>query len=85
MKKISVKKAIFILFLVAIFGEPESYAVFYMGKQDMSRLDLVNYVSHNIHKDESLLSDFTLNFVPSTSISPSSVLTIKGESPFLTS
>jgi len=46
--------------LVAIFGEPESHAVFYLGKQDMSRLDLVNYVSHNIHKDESLLSDFTL-------------------------
>ncbi len=46
--------------LVAIFGEPESHAVFYMGKQDMSRLDLVNYVSHNIHKDEAMLSDFTL-------------------------
>ncbi|HIP93881.1 MAG TPA: ATP-dependent Clp protease ATP-binding subunit ClpA [Leucothrix sp.] len=46
--------------LVAIFGEPESYAVYYMGKQDMSRLDLVNYVSHNIHKDEAMLSDFTL-------------------------
>ena len=46
--------------LVAIFGEPESHAVFYLGKQDMSRLDLVNYVSHDIHKDESMLSDFTL-------------------------
>ncbi len=46
--------------LVAIFGEPESEAVYYMGKQDMSRLDLVNYVSHNIHKDEAMLSDFTL-------------------------
>ena len=46
--------------LVAIFGEPESHAVFYMGKQDMSRLDLVNYVSHNIHKDEAMLSDFSL-------------------------
>ena len=46
--------------LVAIFGEPESHAVFYLGKQDMSRLDLVNYVSHDIHKDEAMLSDFTL-------------------------
>ncbi len=46
--------------LVAIFGEPESHAVFYMAKQDMSRLDLVNYVSHNIHKDEAMLSDFSL-------------------------
>ncbi len=46
--------------LVAIFGEPESHAVYYLGKQDMSRLDLVNYVSHDIHKDESILSDFSL-------------------------
>lgn len=46
--------------LVAIFGEPESHAVFYLGKQDMSRLDLVNYVSHDIHKDEPMLSDFSL-------------------------
>ncbi len=47
--------------LVAIFGEPESHAVYYLGRQDMSRLDLVNYVSHDIHKDETLLSDFTLD------------------------
>ena len=46
--------------LVAIYGEPESHAVYYLGKQDMSRLDLVNFVSHDIHKDEALLSDFSL-------------------------
>ncbi|MCL4119097.1 UNVERIFIED_CONTAM: hypothetical protein GTU68_003166 [Idotea baltica] len=46
--------------LVAIFGEPESHAVYYLGRQDMSRLDLVNYVSHDIHKDEAMLSDFSL-------------------------
>ena len=46
--------------LVAIYGEPESHAVYYLAKQDMSRLDLVNYVSHDIHKDEALLSDFSL-------------------------
>ncbi len=46
--------------LVAIFGEPESHAVYYLGKQDMTRLDLVNYVSHDIHKDEAMLSDFSL-------------------------
>ncbi len=46
--------------LVAIYGEPESHSVYYLGKQDMSRLDLVNYVSHDIHKDEALLSDFSL-------------------------
>ena len=47
--------------LVAIFGEPESHAVFYLSKQDMSRLDLVNYVSHDIHKDEAMLSDFSID------------------------
>ncbi len=47
--------------LVAIFGEPESHAVYYLGRQDMSRLDLVNYVSHDIHKDETMISDFTLD------------------------
>jgi len=47
--------------LVAIFGEPESHAVYYLGRQDMSRLDLVNYVSHDIHKDDAILSDFTLD------------------------
>lgn len=46
--------------LVAIFGEPESHAVYFLGKQDMSRLDLVNYVSHDIHKDEAMLSDISL-------------------------
>jgi ATP-dependent Clp protease ATP-binding subunit ClpA len=47
--------------LVAIFGEPESHAVFYLSKQNMSRLDLVNYVSHDIHKDEAMLSDFSID------------------------
>jgi len=47
--------------LVAIFGEPESHAVYYLGRQDMSRLDLVNYISHDIRKsddDEFPLTDF---------------------------
>ena len=47
--------------LVAIFGEPESHAVYYLARQDMSRLDLVNYVSHDIRKDEAMLSDFSLD------------------------
>jgi ATP-dependent Clp protease ATP-binding subunit ClpA len=38
--------------LVAIFGEPESHAVYYLNRQDMSRLDLVNYISHGVHKYE---------------------------------
>lgn len=52
--------------LVAIFGEPESHAVYYLGRQDMTRLDLVNYVSHDIHKDEAMLSDFSLDDSAST-------------------
>ena len=53
--------------LVAIFGEPESHAVYYLARQDMSRLDLVNYVSHDIHKDEAMLSDFSLEDANSSS------------------
>ena len=36
--------------LVAMFREPESYAVFALAKQDISRFDVVNYVSHGITK-----------------------------------
>ncbi|RVU86198.1 ATP-dependent Clp protease ATP-binding subunit ClpA [Leucothrix sargassi] len=43
--------------LVAIFGETESHAVYYLAKQDMSRLDLVNYISHGIQKEEDISFD----------------------------
>lgn len=56
--------------LVAIFGEPESHAVYYLAKQDMTRLDLVNYVSHDIHKDEAMLSDFSLDDASNTGEEP---------------
>ena len=36
--------------LVAMFAEPESYAVYALSKQNISRLDVVNYVSHGITK-----------------------------------
>jgi ATP-dependent Clp protease ATP-binding subunit ClpA len=36
--------------LVAIFGEQESQAVYLLGKYDLSRLDVVNYISHGISK-----------------------------------
>jgi len=36
--------------LVAIFSEQESQAVYYLQQQDVSRLDIVNYVSHGISK-----------------------------------
>jgi ATP-dependent Clp protease ATP-binding subunit ClpA len=43
--------------LVAIFGETESHAVYYLAKQEMSRLDLVNYISHGIQKEEDISFD----------------------------
>lgn len=43
--------------LVAIFGETESHAVYYLARQDMSRLDLVNYISHGIQKEEGITFD----------------------------
>ena len=43
--------------LVAIFGETESHAVYYLARQDMSRLDLVNYISHGIQKEEDITFD----------------------------
>ena len=36
--------------LVAIFGERESQAVFFLGRQSITRLDVVNYISHGISK-----------------------------------
>ncbi|PCI01820.1 MAG: ATP-dependent Clp protease ATP-binding subunit ClpA [Alphaproteobacteria bacterium] len=38
--------------LIALFSERESHAVFFLGEQDMSRFDAVNYVSHGIAKVE---------------------------------
>jgi len=36
--------------LVAIFGEKQSHAVYLLGLHDVSRLDVVNYVSHGLSK-----------------------------------
>jgi len=36
--------------LVAIFGEQESQAVYFLKQQSVSRLDVVNYISHGIAK-----------------------------------
>ena len=36
--------------LVAMFGERESQAVYFLGRQDVTRLDVVNYISHGISK-----------------------------------
>src|SRR3990172_5080152 len=36
--------------LVAIFSERESHAVYLLGRQNIARLDVVNYISHGISK-----------------------------------
>jgi ATP-dependent Clp protease ATP-binding subunit ClpA len=36
--------------LVAIFSEQESQAVYFLHQQDISRLDILNYISHGISK-----------------------------------
>ena len=36
--------------LIAIFNESESQAVFFLSKQDITRLDVVNFVAHGVSK-----------------------------------
>ncbi|MCH8845209.1 MAG: ATP-dependent Clp protease ATP-binding subunit ClpA [Proteobacteria bacterium] len=36
--------------LVAIFGERESHAAYFLNQQEVNRLDVVNYISHGIAK-----------------------------------
>jgi ATP-dependent Clp protease ATP-binding subunit ClpA len=36
--------------LVAIFGEKESHAIYFLHKQNISRFDVVNFISHGISK-----------------------------------
>ncbi|GIX36154.1 MAG: ATP-dependent Clp protease ATP-binding subunit ClpA [Lysobacteraceae bacterium] len=36
--------------LVAIFGEKDSHAVYFLNQQDITRLDVVNYISHGVSK-----------------------------------
>src|SRR5690348_12996056 len=36
--------------LVAIYGEKDSHAVFFLHQQGVTRLDVVNYISHGISK-----------------------------------
>ena len=36
--------------LVAMFSEQDSQAVYFLGEQDITRLDVVNYISHGISK-----------------------------------
>ncbi|NHW60031.1 ATP-dependent Clp protease ATP-binding subunit ClpA, partial [Escherichia coli] len=38
--------------LVAIFSEQESHAAYLLRKHDVSRLDVVNFISHGISKED---------------------------------
>ncbi|MCX7693212.1 MAG: ATP-dependent Clp protease ATP-binding subunit ClpA, partial [Tepidimonas taiwanensis] len=38
--------------LVAIFGEKDSHAVYYLHQQGITRLDVVNYIAHGIRKGD---------------------------------
>ena len=40
--------------LVAIFGEKDSHAVFFLQRQNITRLDVVNFISHGITKTPQL-------------------------------
>jgi ATP-dependent Clp protease ATP-binding subunit ClpA len=58
--------------LVAIFSEQESQAVFFLKKQDVSRLDVVNYLSHGINRlssDEEVNEDVELADTPDAAAS----------------
>jgi len=39
--------------LVAIFGEKDSHAVYYLHQQGVTRLDVVNFIAHGIKKSRS--------------------------------
>jgi len=43
--------------LVSIFSERESHAVYFLQKQDMSRLDALNFISHGIKKNENEIEE----------------------------
>ena len=57
--------------LVAIFGERESHAAFFLNQQNIARLDVVNYISHGVSKlpedDEGMDADFSQEANPEES------------------
>lgn len=55
--------------LVAIFSEQESQAVYFLKKADISRLDVVNYISHGVRKIEGTDDNSGLGVEDSESVS----------------
>lgn len=43
--------------LVAMFSEEESHAVYYLLQQEITRFEVVSYISHGLGSDEDLLED----------------------------
>ncbi len=52
--------------LVAIFGEKDSHAVYYLQQQGISRLDVVNFLSHGITKNPQAETPSTSRETPSS-------------------
>jgi hypothetical protein len=42
--------------LMALYGEKDSHAVFFLHKQEITRLDVVNFIAHGIRKHEQVTS-----------------------------
>ena len=52
--------------LVALFSERESHAVYFLQQQNLTRLDVVDYISHGIRKEENSSTDQGEKFDEST-------------------
>ena len=51
--------------LVAIFGEKDSHAVFFLHQQGVTRLDVVNFISHGVSKPEGVDQEVDTEAAPS--------------------
>ena len=54
--------------LVAIFGEKDSHAVYYLHQQGVTRLDVVNFISHGVRKDQQADTQKTSEGVEETQV-----------------
>jgi len=54
--------------LVAIFGEKDSHAVYYLHQQGVTRLDVVNFISHGVRKDQQADAQKTSEGVEETQV-----------------
>lgn len=61
--------------LVAVFGEPDSHAVYFLHQQNITRLDIVNYLSHGPeHSSSSLEGESNTNKAQENTTSHKNVL-----------